>query len=164
MKYTYQLGNETYNVEIEKTSDDYRAVLNGQVYPVEVMRAENGAVVFRVADRAQTAYYAIERARRWVWVEGRTFVLTLASPGARAGGAGEHGHTGEGTIRAPMPGHVRAVQVAEGERVAKGQTLFVLEAMKMEIRIPAPRSGTLARVLVQPGQPVERETELAVID
>lgn len=163
MKYTFQLGSETYSVEVEKTSEGYRAVLNGQVYPVEVVRAVNGALTYRVGDRAQTAYYAMEGARRWVSVEGKTFVLTPAIPGTRAGGTGEHGHTGEGTVRAPMPGHVRAVQVAAGEQVAKGQTLLVLEAMKMEIRVAAPRSGTVVQMLVKPGQPVEREEQLAII-
>ncbi len=173
MKYTYQVGTETYTVEIEqaplqsagsKTSYGYRAVLNGQAYPVQLVRAEgDGALFFMVGDRAQTAYYASEGARRWVSVDGRTFVLTPAIPGTRAGAAGDHGHAGEGTIRAPMPGHVRAVQAAEGEQVDKGQTILVLEAMKMEIRVTAPRSGTLARVSVQPGQAVEREEELAII-
>ena len=55
-----------------------------------------------------------------------------------------------------MPGQVRQVRVAEGDRVERGQTLIVLEAMKMEIRVPATHAGRVARLLVQEGQVVER--------
>jgi biotin carboxyl carrier protein len=62
-----------------------------------------------------------------------------------------------------MPGQVRAVNVAEGESVTKGQTLLVLEAMKMEIRVSAPRDGVVGKLLVQQGQTVDREQVLIEI-
>jgi biotin carboxyl carrier protein len=55
-----------------------------------------------------------------------------------------------------MPGQVVKILVAEGEAVRRGQPLMVLEAMKMEIRINAPRDGHVTRLLCQPGQVVER--------
>ncbi len=161
MKFTYQVDQQTYTVEIEKTSDGYRAVLNGQEYPVQLIRGEDGTLAFTTGDHPKTAYWANDGPRRWVFVDGKTFVLTSAVPGARARHAVDH--TGEDTIRAPMPGHVRAVQVAEGDSVSKGQTLFVLEAMKMEIRVQAPRSGKLARITVETGQSVERDQVLGEI-
>jgi 3-methylcrotonyl-CoA carboxylase alpha subunit len=62
-----------------------------------------------------------------------------------------------------MPAQVRAVDVGEGERVEKGQTLLLLEAMKMEIRIRAPRAGHIRRLLVTTGQTVDKEELLAEI-
>jgi acetyl/propionyl-CoA carboxylase alpha subunit len=56
---------------------------------------------------------------------------------------------------APVPGTVAAVEVAPGDAVSEGQTLVVLEAMKMEHRIQAESSGVVTAVLVQPGQSVE---------
>jgi len=58
---------------------------------------------------------------------------------------------------------LRAVQVTEGEPVEKGQTLLLLEAMKMEIRLSAPRSGKVSRLLVQAGQIVQRDQVLVEI-
>ncbi|MBK8047020.1 MAG: acetyl-CoA carboxylase biotin carboxyl carrier protein subunit [Anaerolineales bacterium] len=55
-----------------------------------------------------------------------------------------------------MPGRVLDVLVAAGDRVKKGDTLVLLEAMKMELRITAPHDGSVTRALVQPGQVVER--------
>ncbi len=161
MKFTYRIANANYTVEIEKTSEGYRAMLNGQEYPVQITRVDDGALTFTVGDHPQTAYWASDGPRRWVFVDGRTFVITSASPGARERRSVEH--TSEDMIRAPMPGHVRAVQVAEGDSVSKGQTLFVLEAMKMEIRVQAPRSGRAAHIMVKVGESVEREQELGEI-
>lgn len=161
MKYTYQHGRDTYTVDIEKTSEGYRAILNGQEYPLRIIRAETGALTFEIGDHPETVFYAADGPHRWVAVDGRTFQLTYAS-GSQSRRDG-HVRSGEKEILAPMPGHVRAVQVAEGSAVTQGQTLFILEAMKMEIRIQAPRSGQVARVAVKQGQSVEREQLLAEI-
>jgi glutaconyl-CoA decarboxylase len=62
---------------------------------------------------------------------------------------------GDGTpVVAPMPGNVLKVLVKPGEAVAEGQTLVILEAMKMENEICAPKSGTVAQVLTSKGSTV----------
>ena len=63
-----------------------------------------------------------------------------------------------------MPGQVRAVNVSEGDAVTKGQTLLLLEAMKMEIRVQAPRDGMVVSVKVKQGQTVEREQLLITLE
>jgi biotin carboxyl carrier protein len=59
-----------------------------------------------------------------------------------------------------MPGQVRAVNVKPGDAVVRGQVVIVLEAMKMEIRLQAPFSGSVATVEASLGQTVEREQVL----
>jgi 3-methylcrotonyl-CoA carboxylase alpha subunit len=66
--------------------------------------------------------------------------------------AGHGVHDGE--IEAPMPGKVTAVEVAQGEKVVKGQRLLTLEAMKMEHALTAPFDGTVAELSAAPGQQV----------
>ena len=63
-----------------------------------------------------------------------------------------------------MPGLVLDVLVNEGDPVAKGDTLVLLEAMKMELRISAPGDGRVAKVLCQAGQVVERGQVLVEIE
>jgi 3-methylcrotonyl-CoA carboxylase alpha subunit len=58
-------------------------------------------------------------------------------------------------IEAPMPGFVRSVHVADGDRVSKGDRLVVLEAMKMEHSLLAARDGVIAEVMTTPGTQVE---------
>jgi biotin carboxyl carrier protein len=96
-----------------------------------------------------------------VTVNGQTFVLTKTSGTAKRGG---HAHHAAGELTAPMPGLVRAVQVAEGDAVEKGQTLVILEAMKMELKVAAPRAGKVKSLQVKPGQTVERDQILVEIE
>jgi len=67
---------------------------------------------------------------------------------------------GSGLILAPMPGRVLAVMVAEGDQVARGAVLLVLEAMKVQMRLTAPVEGTIAAILCAPGELVEDGAEL----
>ena len=77
---------------------------------------------------------------------------------------GKQAHTGEVTIKAPMPGLVRAVTVRVGDTVEQGQRLVLLEAMKMENEIHAPRAGTVKAVRVAAGETVENGRPLVVIE
>ena len=67
------------------------------------------------------------------------------------------------TVVAPMPGRVAAVPVSVGEAVVRGQTVVVLEAMKMESALAAPQPGTVAEVLVTAGQTVQQRHPLVRI-
>jgi len=69
-----------------------------------------------------------------------------------------------GSLTAPMPGSVVRVLVAPGDPVAAGQTLLVLEAMKMEHTVAAPGDGTVAEVRVQAGQQVDAGSVLVVLE
>ena len=73
-------------------------------------------------------------------------------------------HTGEITIKAPMPGLVRDVTVAVGAEVVEGQRLVVLEAMKMENDIQAPRAGRVKAVHVRAGETVDSGRALVVLE
>ena len=66
-------------------------------------------------------------------------------------------------VVSPMPGTILQVNVSEGDTVKSGDTLFILEAMKMENEIVAPCDGTLSELLVSKGSTVETDTVLAVI-
>ncbi|MBL3562275.1 acetyl/propionyl/methylcrotonyl-CoA carboxylase subunit alpha [Rhodovulum sulfidophilum] len=80
-----------------------------------------------------------------------SFSFTPVDPLDRAAAAG----AGADVIEAPMPGLLKTLAVSEGEHVAAGQPLAVLEAMKMEHMLAAPRAGIVAEVLAAPGAQVE---------
>ncbi|MEP6640979.1 MAG: biotin carboxylase N-terminal domain-containing protein [Gaiellales bacterium] len=69
-----------------------------------------------------------------------------------------------GSLQAPMPGTVLRVDVHEGQEVAAGEPLLVLEAMKMELAVSAPAAGIVAAVMVRPGDLVARGQVLAEVD
>ncbi|KUO13743.1 acetyl/propionyl/methylcrotonyl-CoA carboxylase subunit alpha [Streptomyces sp. DSM 15324] len=72
-------------------------------------------------------------------------------------------HAGADSLTAPMPGTVTVVKVAVGDEVTAGQSLLVVEAMKMEHVVSAPHAGTVAELDVTPGTTVAMDQVLAVV-
>ena len=64
-------------------------------------------------------------------------------------------HVGKGSVVSPMPGTITAVLAGPGDEVSKGQTVLILEAMKMENDIVAPKDGSVGRLFVEAGQAVQ---------
>ena len=150
------------NITIDLTpgSKGYVARLDGKTLSVEILHIESGKLDLAIDGERVTAYISSDGAKRWVTVNGQTFVLTKQT-GARKSVGGHHHAAGE--LTAPMPGQIRAVNVKEGDAVTKGQTLLVVEAMKMEIRIQVPMDGIVKSLAVKVGQTVEREQALIEI-
>ena len=100
-----------------------------------------------------------------ITVGARTFTVTLRDERTQALGrlAGGAHHSGDATIRAPMPGLVSNVLAEEGQEVTRGQTIVVLEAMKMENDLATPRAGIVKRVSAVKGQTVNQGDTLAII-
>lgn len=148
-------------IDISSSGKSFVLSLDDKTIHAEVIHVENGKLDLLIDGKRVTSYISSDNPKRWVTIHGQTFVLTKSS-GTRKGGHGHHHAAGE--LTAPMPGQVRAVNVSEGEAVTKGQTLLVLEAMKMEIRIHAPQDGIVKKLFVQQGQTVEREQMLIEIE
>ena len=148
-------------LDISSNGKVFTLTLDDKTILAEVLHSEHGKLDLLIDGKRVTAYVSSDHAKRWVTVSGQTFVLTKSS-GARKGGSGHHHAAGE--LTAPMPGQVRAVNVSEGEAVTKGQTLLVLEAMKMEIRIQAAQDGVVKKLFVKQGQTVDREQALIEIE
>ncbi len=63
-------------------------------------------------------------------------------------------------VEAPMPGLILSINISEGDKVAEGDTLLILEAMKMENAILSPGEGVVARIAVAPGDAVDKKNLL----
>ncbi len=166
MRFTYQVGEQVYSIDLEKKNEGYRAVIDGQTYDIPFVHSEQGGLSFLLGDRSHTAQVAVDGNARWVFMDGKPFVLNVRTGVGRGRGREGSGTTGGGDklVVSPMPGQVRAVQVEQGAEVEKGQTILLLEAMKMEIRVQAPRTGRVTRLLVHQGETVDRDQVLAEIE
>lgn len=123
----------------------YELKLNGRTYQVEVELAEP----MKLAEFQTYAPASVPAAA--------PVAATPAAPAAAV-------VAGEGVcVDAPMPGNILKVHVAPGQAVKEGDVLVILEAMKMENEIMAPKSGTVTQVLVQKGATVETGTALVFI-
>lgn len=125
----------------------YKVTLNGRTYEVEV---EAGKAMLL------DEYEAIVPSAPAVAAAPAAAPAAAAPAAAAVTGAGE-------AVNAPMPGTILKVNVTQGQKVAEGAVLCVLEAMKMENEILAPKAGTVTQVLAAKGATVDTGAPLVVI-
>ena len=121
----------------------YKVTLNGKCYEVVV---EKGEAVCEAVYDAPTAAAAAPAAP----------AASPAAAPAPAAGAGE-------AVTAPMPGTVLNVKVTQGQSVKKGDILIILEAMKMENEITAPRDGVVSQIVAAKGAAVDTDAPLVIL-
>jgi len=156
MQLRYQIGSDSRTVTLEREGDQYRVVVDGRHYKVTVQDVSEGQITFVVDGNLRQAYIAAQGEQRYVAFDATVHSFSKSdSNKPRRSGTG-----GENSLTAAMPGQVVNVLVKEGDEVKRGQTLVILEAMKMEIRVTAPADGRIAKALVSSGQIVERGQRL----
>ncbi len=132
-KLKFNINGKHYEATVAETSHNVAEVeLNGKKYTVEVERAESVAVPHIAAPKPAAA-------------------APVAAPAAAPKVA-----AGANSVTAPLPGSVTVVNVKAGDAVKAGQTLIIMEAMKMENEVLAPADGTVTAVHVSGGQAVQQ--------
>ncbi len=160
-RYTFRLGDTAYPVDLTPAPDGgWIAEIDGVRYVVRADALAEGGMTLHIDGTKHRAYAASEGDQRYVWVDGEAVALESVRGRIRSRSTGEAG----GRLTAQMPGAVRAVMVAAGDTVTRGQTLAILEAMKMELRVLAPGDGRVRAVHVAVGQLVERGAILVEVD
>ncbi|MEU6090469.1 acetyl-CoA carboxylase biotin carboxylase subunit [Streptomyces sp. NPDC047085] len=115
----------------------------------------------RVSVTLDGVRHTFHRAGDWIGRDGDAWQVRDHDPVAAS--LTRSAHAGADSLTAPMPGTVTVVKVAVGDEVTAGQSLLVVEAMKMEHVISAPHAGTVAELDVIPGSTVAMDQVLAVI-
>jgi len=173
MKVIAQAGAQELVIEVARRSGHTAVSLEGRDSTVEVSgRGSLRSVTLggRTHEAAVWPVAGSDGARGVrsydVLVAGRVVTVRLVDPLRQGNGRAEEAATAEGTveIRAVMPGKVTTVLKAVGDEVEAGAGLLVIEAMKMENEIPAPRKGTVASILKAPGEAVEAGALLVVLE
>lgn len=152
-EFRYQVGDDVRIVTIEPRDGRYDVRIGNTTMQLSAHLVANVRLDLELDGRRMRAYVARSGQRRYVSLGGEIWILQ--PPDSRRARRSEGGE-GSGGLTATMPGRVLDVLVAEGDSVLKGDTLVLLEAMKMELRIQAPTAGQVTRVLCTAGQVVER--------
>ncbi|MBZ0278455.1 MAG: biotin/lipoyl-binding protein, partial [Anaerolineae bacterium] len=151
--YTYEYEGMLHTINLERLADgSYRATIEGRIYTFQAEAVNNDGWLLTLGSERELLYSVVQGDQRHVNVNGRDITLTV--PDTRSRKRRQSG--GSGDLKAQMPGQVMGVLVSVGDTVERGQTLVILEAMKMEIRVAAPGNGTVKRLLVAKGDVVER--------
>ena len=140
-EYKYKINGNEYNVAVEELEGNKASVtVNGKSYQVELDRPAKPVVTKPVARPAAAPTAAP--------------VAAAPAPRPAAGGAG---------IKAPLPGVILDIKVKVGDAVTKGQTVAILEAMKMENNINADRDGQVVAINVEKGQSIAEGTDIITL-
>jgi 3-methylcrotonyl-CoA carboxylase alpha subunit len=159
MRYRARVGDRELRIEV---APDGRALVDDRVIAADLVEVLPGRVWSVLVDGTahEVAFLGGDR----VSVDGREVRLALDDERAIAAGtAGGRAGSARQELRAPMPGLLKRVHVAEGATVAAGDALVTLEAMKMENELRAAQAGTVAQVAVAEGTKVESGALLVVI-
>jgi biotin carboxyl carrier protein len=162
VKRAFRTGQRTVEVEVRPAADGaHEAVVDGRTFSLRAVPLGDGWLRFESPEGPFTACVTRAGRQRFLTLAGRDYVLETAAAASRRAGA--HAHAG-GQIAMPMPGLVVRVHVHEGERVARGQVLLVVEAMKMEHTLRAPKDGVVRRLAAEAGKLLEGGAALLEVE
>lgn len=164
MRYITTIGEREYLVEI---LDDGQVAVDGQVFQVDFASVGEQQVFSLLLDGESHEAFVYPAGSAWqVLFQGRSFeafVEEEMEKKLRLASSGKVSQTAEYRLKAPMPGLVVSVPVEDGQAVAKGEVLVVLESMKMQNELKAPRDGQVTRLRVKPGDEVEQQQVLLML-
>lgn len=164
MKLSAKAGDRVYDIDIEHKDARFRVRVDGVEHLVDARKLEADFYSFLMEGRSYEVAIEPEGSVYYVrhGASQRDVILTdptrCAREDLRASG------TGPEIVVSIMPGKVVRVLVEPGDSVAVGEGLVVVEAMKMENEIVAPRAGRIAAVNVEAGRTVEAGAALVVIE
>jgi 3-methylcrotonyl-CoA carboxylase alpha subunit len=145
-------GEDTHSATVAPGRTATVVTVDGRPFTVQLEETAPSAYLLRIDDRAYAFHCVRDGDAVHLFWEGVAYRLEIEREGARVAP-----RAASGSLEAPMPGKVIAVKAVPGQVVAKGDELVVVEAMKMENGLRAPRAGVVktvrARVgdMVQPG-------------
>ena len=143
-EYKYKINGNLYNVTIGDIEDNIAHVeVNGTHYTVEMEQKPKAAPAPKPVVRPAAKPAAAPAA------------APVAKPAASAGKSG---------VKSPLPGVILDIKVNVGAEVKKGQTIIILEAMKMENSINADKDGKVTAINVSKGESVLEGTDLVIIE
>jgi biotin carboxyl carrier protein len=164
MKYVTTIDDKHYTVEI---LDDHHISLDGKTLEVDFESVSGQPVYLLIVNGKSYEAYVNEEEDAWsVLLHGRQYQALVEDERERRLSSAQDGSgsgSGEFQLKAPMPGLIVAVPVAEGQAVEKGQVLVILESMKMQNELKSPRAGTVTRIRVKAGDSVEQKQQMVVI-
>ncbi len=144
-QHVLRIGGREYKAEVKDLTPEHALILvDGKEYEVEILQLGRRAIP---VDAARPSAAPAPR-------PAASSGVRPAAPAPAAAPRPAASARGEGGIVAPMPGLVLSIKAKEGDTVAAGQTLLVMEAMKMENAVTTPYAGTVAKVYVREGDSI----------
>jgi biotin carboxyl carrier protein len=168
MKLEGLVNDKKHSIELTVTAETALAEIDGRSYEVEFSRPEPGVILIKHSGKifeASVSNLPGESDLFQVYIDGRTVEVKMIDRKRMRGSAGESAEgDGPAQIKAAMPGKVVRLLASVGDAVEKGDGILVVEAMKMQNEMKAPRSGILGELRVTEGSTVLAGDTLATVE
>lgn len=158
MQHAFKLADAEHNVALSRSREAYCLHVGDSRIAIDLKTSADGRSWLDVGDRHVEVVIATRGDEVFIHIDGEAHALRYRHPLERL--AAQAGGGANDLIRAPMPGSIVSVSVKAGDTVAKGQTLLVMESMKMETTLLAPRDAVVAAVQFDKAQTFERDAIL----
>ena len=162
MQFRLVVDGDSHQIETDRGAKGIRVRVDGAEYRVRVRR-KGDAFLIRIGKKLLRVRFEVGDA----WIDGARYPISISGFHDELASRSETAASGRRAslqVRAPMPGRVVRVLAEPGARVKRGQTLVVLEAMKMQNEIPAPRDGIVREVPVVEGESITADRVVAVLE
>ncbi len=165
MKYTAIIGGERIEIELTRpTPGTLAAKIDGTLYDLAAKTVEPGVYWLNWQNRSLEFAVTPDGENYTVSFSGRRLSVEMADSRTALKRALQHGQDGVVEVRAPMPGKIVKVLVAEGAEVEANAGIIVMEAMKMQNEIKSPKKGTVRKLSVGEGTAVSSGDILATVE
>ena len=165
MDFEFLLNDVLQKISLEKKDDVYVFSDEEKSFLADIQQISPHQISILIDDVSHRVYIAKDKENRYFLIDGQQFVVKEPTEEVE-GFHKEEERTAEGTllVKAPMPGKVIKICVSEKDEVRKNQTLAIVEAMKMENEIKAPKDGTIKDIHVSAGDLVDSEMPLIELE
>jgi biotin carboxyl carrier protein len=165
MTFEVTIAGKTYRVELRREEAAWRCRLDGREMPVDVTPGEDGVLSLLLEGRSYEVKQESGGTETTVVVGRERFNVAVRDPRSfRSRGRSGAAAQGVKKITAPMPGKVVRLLAGEGAAVEAGQSVIVIEAMKMQNELKAPKTGVVKKISVTEGAAVEAGQSLAEVE
>jgi biotin carboxyl carrier protein len=162
MRFEVSVTGRKHDLEITQVEGEWQCRIDGCEIRMNVARIADGTLSILQEGKS---YVVRQGAGGAVVVDGRSYEVSIADPRSwRARQQAAAGVSGPLKLAAPMPGKVVRVLTSPGSTVVAGQGIVVIEAMKMQNEVRAPRDGIITAVLVQEGKAVNVGELVAILE
>jgi biotin carboxyl carrier protein len=164
MAYIVKIDDKEFRIDITREGDRFNILLNNQKLPAEVVAGYRGTRFTLIVNKK--LYNIVFNSDSQISVNEEEYTTEIYDEHVRKliKASPEASHKKEIVITVPMPGLVIDIEVKEGDQITLGQGLIVVEAMKMQNEIKAPRDGIVKKIFVKKGQIVNSRDKLLIIE
>ena len=154
MEYTFNFLEKTHKINLEKADDLFKVIINDeQEYNVSDVEVESNLITFKADDKIYNIYYFSDKDKTHLSIDGENYILEFEKDISTKSKSGKQ-QKGN-SVSSPMPGLLVKVPVSVGDEVKSGETLAIVEAMKMQNELPSPRDGIVKKINGKEGEQVD---------